>query len=1587
MTRHAGVIRKYERAKGFGFIRSSAARSDIFFHISDVDTGEQSLQIDAPVQFTLETQQNGPRAKHVSVQRHEHSIPAPGFNRPRLAIPLSTPEPVVPSFGSGRLPEKAEAAIAALLGFREPNGSPFAVGNALSKDTTFRAAVDDLYGSSKGAPVSGASHLLVLSLAQILVDEKAIQEPRLTSFLRAAIRALDPLFRRMRSGERSDTHAAVQNVLARHVRIAVLAGCSAKSQPVTAEWVPVTIATSHPASRGVVPEVQQAPGKHTIAPVESRPEAIAPPAPGFLVAAIERQRAAQIAGLLRPAESALDGWLRAAERVAAGSLEARAFEGLVKASHGSAAALQALASGLDGIRDAASATDLPLHEVILQLERVLALTPGSPIPSDLASPMIARETLRLATAVAELQACSLPAWVQSSVLGSSGPAAMVPAVEHVRRLGNDVTEFVLACSEWVRGLSADARQLLCGIASPAGPAPGPSALLAHLQRALASAMEEHREDAALAARVTAISDLLNPGLLDRVRRSDSRDDLALFEQAESLAARIRALQENVCPEAFDRLAAAVRSWPDDAGACDLLARVENAIELIGGDVSRFLPLEALFEAAAKRAKRTESGEVRHGPSANPATVGISVEHPLSRGTGGVYSADLAWVEQRGQGYGVISFPVRLKLDAPAPKGLTCTVLASSTSLLEGNHGDWKKLFPYSLQLSIPAGAQRFDFPFPLPVRKLVAENFARDNRNIALTITVTVASKTSQFKLEWQGLALELPGYTSPFPQTISMREMQDRPLGVERHFEKLLRLVEQGRNSFRVHGPRRFGKTTLVTSLCERFRSHRSVAVMDRVVASDKRAPKEVWREVAERLQKRFDRPVNLELSENGVPGPQVFDGIRREARARGIATIYVLIDEAQALFAAHPESARYGVALKRMLEAEWGRASDQEAALLLGLVGQAHLPTLMGADLLGAIPDEYSAITMDPDELVAILRRTGGTGLQSSAEARAVLARQAGNFWVLDRLLRRIADSCTEQGRAWFVEPDVDKAVERLIQDDQDGLDKTLWSYVRDVLNDNDDKNIWTPGDAFPVAMAWAYMSSVGGDCDPLIAIMEALEEWASHAGTAVDRTLVTHVFQSIKDQRVIRRDGSFELPLLRHLLAARAQSEPFQDEAERRSLVRLGLPRVAPPCDGEPDALFEGGQASVARVQAEDRDLAIRRVRLADAAAEQRFAREVALLHKISRTQNEHSLRARQHLPVVDSAGLDASRPGHGLVVYEWVDGEPLRPGTLQTGAAWIILSGLSEALCLLAQVPPAGVVHRDIRPDNIIVRRCDGEPVLVDFGLSIAVEEVSNTTMISGVLEYIPPEVKERGATAWTTSGDIYSLGKTIEASLAPGENRGALAQLLTRMTATDAAGRPSAREVLDLVTTERADLEFQERDNQVVAAFDALIRRLPAHAQQAVTMQRADFGAAVKGLSRERVAILQVAEFLENLTQALLRNDFPALAAKIKEDKKSTFLLQLSAMEALPAPLVGLNRAEARAIGLLRNAAAHPAEGERLYSEACRSLALATRKICGSPQLRTAAIEVAREIGKLFKVPELPELIGRWVSGDRSSEGH
>ncbi|HEX3765760.1 MAG TPA: serine/threonine-protein kinase [Kofleriaceae bacterium] len=144
-------------------------------------------------------------------------------------------------------------------------------------------------------------------------------------------------------------------------------------------------------------------------------------------------------------------------------------------------------------------------------------------------------------------------------------------------------------------------------------------------------------------------------------------------------------------------------------------------------------------------------------------------------------------------------------------------------------------------------------------------------------------------------------------------------------------------------------------------------------------------------------------------------------------------------------------------------------------------------------------------------------------------------------------------------------------------------------------------------------------------------------------------------------------------------------------------------------------------------------------------------------VTRFQREaDTARRLEHPSVIRILDVGSSRGRH-YIIMELVRGGSLRR-LLQRGAVppAQVLSVLTDVAAALAYAHAQGVVHRDVKPENVLLTRA-GRAKVADFGLARTTDQSSLTTQgrILGTALYMSPE-QVRGQRAIAAS-DVYAFG--------------------------------------------------------------------------------------------------------------------------------------------------------------------------------------------------------------------------------------
>ncbi len=146
-------------------------------------------------------------------------------------------------------------------------------------------------------------------------------------------------------------------------------------------------------------------------------------------------------------------------------------------------------------------------------------------------------------------------------------------------------------------------------------------------------------------------------------------------------------------------------------------------------------------------------------------------------------------------------------------------------------------------------------------------------------------------------------------------------------------------------------------------------------------------------------------------------------------------------------------------------------------------------------------------------------------------------------------------------------------------------------------------------------------------------------------------------------------------------------------------------------------------------------------------------------VARFRREAKAAARLSSPTVVNVTDQGQDAGSVFLVMELVEGRTLRDllrseGSLPAAEALAVLDPVLEAL---AAAHAAGYVHRDVKPENVLIAD-DGRIKVGDFGLARAVDAsplTAATGLLLGTVAYLAPEQVRRGVADART--DVYACG--------------------------------------------------------------------------------------------------------------------------------------------------------------------------------------------------------------------------------------
>jgi serine/threonine protein kinase len=209
---------------------------------------------------------------------------------------------------------------------------------------------------------------------------------------------------------------------------------------------------------------------------------------------------------------------------------------------------------------------------------------------------------------------------------------------------------------------------------------------------------------------------------------------------------------------------------------------------------------------------------------------------------------------------------------------------------------------------------------------------------------------------------------------------------------------------------------------------------------------------------------------------------------------------------------------------------------------------------------------------------------------------------------------------------------------------------------------------------------------------------------------------------------------------------------------------------------------------------------------------------------RAMREGRITARLHHPHAIAVYDVAEHAGQPCLIMEYLPSRSLATvlsleGELRPDAVAKIGSQIASALAAAHQ---AGIVHRDIKPGNVLLAG-DGTAKITDFGISHAVGDVTVTAtgILAGTPAYLAPEVAQGNSAGFPS--DVFSFGSTLYTALEgtppfglhdnaiaqlhqvaagqiiPPRKSGPLTPVLLRLLQRDPGERPAMGEVRDALT--------------------------------------------------------------------------------------------------------------------------------------------------------------------------------------------
>ncbi len=308
----------------------------------------------------------------------------------------------------------------------------------------------------------------------------------------------------------------------------------------------------------------------------------------------------------------------------------------------------------------------------------------------------------------------------------------------------------------------------------------------------------------------------------------------------------------------------------------------------------------------------------------------------------------------------------------------------------------------------------------------------------------------------------------------------------------------------------------------------------------------------------------------------------------------------------------------------------------------------------------------------------------------------------------------------------------------------------------------------------------------------------------------------------------------------------------------------------------------------------ELLQRRVAIKELLSQPGLSKDDAAMAR-SRVIREARITARLHHPHAVTLYDVVDHGEQPCLILQYVPSRALNSimaeqGLLQVGFVTRVGAEVASALAAAHQV---GIVHRDVKPSNVLITPA-GAAMITDFGISHAAGDVAitSTGMVSGTPAFLAPEVA-RGV-PFGYPADVFSLGATLYAAsegtppfgtdqnpmavlhkvasgqIVPPRRRGELTAVLVQMLATDPAARPAMSTVARLLTDLHQGSAVESASaSPTIAVPPRTVRAWPDDPHQGPHHASSAVGAAPRASRRTRGSRLRLGAALTAAAVLLL----------------------------------------------------------------------------------------------------------------------